>query len=325
VSFGIEEPDMLTGMELMTCPNLAVPAQVMSHVIDVESSYNPYAIGVVNGQLVRQPQNLDEALATAQMLEQKGYNFSVGVAQINHANLVKYGLDSYEKAFDACGNVAVGSRILAECYASSGGDWGKAFSCYYSGNFVTGFRDGYVQKIYDSIGRSIATAGAQQQSSAIPLRVDSGQVVTRSQSQTITMPVAAPDSAAYRVAIRSVVLDTVTESLVAPAVSAALKTAAPAAQAAPVAAAAQPAMASQATAPAPTAAAPAKPAVDNDVFVPRVRGPGDPPSGSSASAYGATAAVGASSGATNAVSTTAANKTDPADVRQGSKDDAFVF
>jgi type IV secretion system protein VirB1 len=306
---------MLTGMELMTCPNLAVPAQVMSHVIDVESSYNPYAIGVVNGQLVRQPQNLDEARATAQMLEQKGYNFSVGVAQINRANLLKYGLDSYEKAFDACGNVAAGSRILAECYANSGGDWGKAFSCYYSGNFVTGFRDGYVQKIYDSIGRSLADAAVQKQSNAIPLRVDAGQVVTRSQGQTITMPVATPDNAAYRVAIRSVALDMAAESIVAPAASAALKAIAPAAQAT----AAQPASTSQAAAPAPAASL-AKPAADNDVFVPKVRGPGDPPSGNPASAYGATAAVGASSG-----TTTAANRTDPADVRQGSKDDAFVF
>jgi type IV secretion system protein VirB1 len=313
VSFGIEESDMLTGMELMTCPNLAVPAQVMSHVIDVESSYNPYAIGVVNGQLVRQPQNLDEALATAQMLEQKGYNFSVGVAQINRANLLKYGLDSYEKAFDACGNVAAGSRILAECYASSGGDWGKAFSCYYSGNFVTGFRDGYVQKIYDSIGKSLADAPVQQQSNAIPLRIDAGQVATRSQSQTITMPVIAPDSAAYRVAIRSVALDTAAESVVAPVVSAAQKAMTPAVQAT---AAAQP-TANQASAP---TTSPSKPAVNNDVFVPQVHGPGDSPSGSSASAYGSSATVGASSGAT-----AAANKTDPAAVGQGSKDDAFVF
>jgi type IV secretion system protein VirB1 len=307
---------MLTGMELMTCPNLAVPAQVMSHVIDVESSYNPYAIGVVNGQLVRQPQNLDEARATAQMLEQKGYNFSVGVAQINRANLLKYGLDSYEKAFDACGNVAAGSRILAECYASSGGDWGKAFSCYYSGNFVTGFRDGYVQKIYDSIGKSIADAAVQQQSGAIPLRLDSGQVVTRSQSQTITMPVATPDSAAYRVAIRSVALDTVSAAVVVPAVTAALKAAVPATQA-DAAPAAQPTNQVSVSA---SSSGSGKPAVDSDVFVPKVRGPGDPPSATPASAYGTPATAGASS-----VATTAAKAGDPADLRQGSKDDAFVF
>ena len=129
---------MLPGLEMMACPNLAVPAEVMHHIVNVESGSNPYAIGVVGGRLVRQPQNLDEALATVQMLEAKGYNYSLGVAQVNRANLGKYGLDSYQKAFTTCQNLAAGSQILANCYHSSGGDWGKSFSCFYSGNFVTG-------------------------------------------------------------------------------------------------------------------------------------------------------------------------------------------
>ncbi|WP_225876235.1 lytic transglycosylase domain-containing protein [Lysobacter solisilvae (ex Woo and Kim 2020)] len=144
-------------MELMNCPNLAVPDEVMHHVVRVESSNNPYAIGVVGGRLVRQPQNLAEALATVRMLEGKGYNFSIGLAQVNRYNLGKYGLDSYEKAFQACPNLEAGSRILAECYSRSGRDWGKSFSCYYSGNFVTGFRHGYVQKIYASMGNAAAS------------------------------------------------------------------------------------------------------------------------------------------------------------------------
>ena len=143
---------MLPGMELMSCPNLAVPREVMHHVVRVESSYNPYAIGVVGGRLVRQPRNLPEALSTARMLEQRGYNFSLGLAQVNRYNLVKYGLDSYEKAFQPCANLQAGSRILAECYQRSR-DWGKSFSCYYSGDFRTGYRHGYVQKVYASMRR----------------------------------------------------------------------------------------------------------------------------------------------------------------------------
>lgn len=142
---------MLPGIESMNCQNLAVSAQVMYHVARVESSFNPLAIGVVGGYLIRQPENLPEALATARMLESKGYNFSLGLAQINRYNLDKYGIDSYQKAFEACPNLLAGSRILAECYDRSGRDWGKSFSCYYSGNFVTGYRHGYVQKIYASM------------------------------------------------------------------------------------------------------------------------------------------------------------------------------
>lgn len=138
-------------MELMSCPNLAVPNDVMQHVVHVESSYNPYAIGVVGGRLARQPRNLAEALATVRMLESRGFNFSVGVAQVNRHNLARYGLQSYERAFEACPNLQAGSRILAECYGRSGGNWGKSFSCYYSGDFVTGYRHGYVQKIYASM------------------------------------------------------------------------------------------------------------------------------------------------------------------------------
>lgn len=151
---------MLPGLELMACNDLAVPAEVMQHVVQVESSYNRYAIGVVGGHLVRQPESLPEAVATARMLKSRGYNFSLGLAQVNRYNLVKYGLNTFEKAFAACPNLAAGSRILAECHSRSGGDWGKAFSCYYSGNFETGFRHGYVQKIYASMQSSGPAQGA---------------------------------------------------------------------------------------------------------------------------------------------------------------------
>ena len=68
---------MLPGMELLGC-QIEVPAAVMQHVIKVESSFNPYAIGVVRGRLARQPRSLEEAVATAEMLEAKGFNFSLG-------------------------------------------------------------------------------------------------------------------------------------------------------------------------------------------------------------------------------------------------------
>ncbi len=155
---------MLPGMELMGCQGLSVPNEVMHHVVQVESAFNPYAIGVVGGRLVRQPRNLPEALATVRMLEGRGFNFSLGLAQVNRYNLGKYGLESYEKAFEPCANLTAGSKILAECYHRAGGDWGKSFSCYYSGNFSTGFRHGYVQKIYASLreGRASGVAADGQ-------------------------------------------------------------------------------------------------------------------------------------------------------------------
>jgi type IV secretion system protein VirB1 len=120
---------------------------VMSAVVEVESSFNPLAIGVVGNRLVRQPRTLEEAVATANELKRTGHNFSVGLAQINQSNFKKYGLHSVELAFDTCTNLKTGASILNECYQRSGNDWLKAFSCYYSGNFTTGFRHGYVDKV----------------------------------------------------------------------------------------------------------------------------------------------------------------------------------
>lgn len=148
---------MLAGLDQLACQDLAVPIDVMEHVVRVESSFNPLAIGVVGGRLVRQPRTLPEALATVRMLEERGYNFSLGLAQVNRHNLASYGLASYEAAFQPCQNLRAGALILAECLRRSGGDWGKAFSCYYSGNTVTGFRDGYVQKVFASM-REVAPA-----------------------------------------------------------------------------------------------------------------------------------------------------------------------
>jgi type IV secretion system protein VirB1 len=153
--------------------------------------------------LLRQPSSLDEAIATARSLEARGYNFSVGVAQVNHANLKKYGLDTYEQAFSICGNLLAGSRILAQCYADAGGVWGRAFSCYYSGDFTTGYRDGYVQRVLTSLGRGGVVGqggGATGAVAAIPVQPSNNGVAH------VRARGAAPSSAAWRVAIRSSVL-----------------------------------------------------------------------------------------------------------------------
>ena len=176
---------MLPGMELMGC-QIEVPASVMHHVVKVESSYNPYAIGVVGGHLARQPKSLSEAVATAKMLESRGFNFSLGLAQVNRYNLKKYGLATYPAAFRTCANLRAGSQILRECHSRASGNWGKAFSCYYSGNFTTGFRQGYVQKVQRSM---LAQRGAELPSLAIPV-VDRRKV--RSQASSVSTVTSAP-------------------------------------------------------------------------------------------------------------------------------------
>jgi len=128
-------------------------------VVSTESSWNPYAIGVVGGRLDRQPRTLAEAVVTARELDRQGFNFSMGLGQVNRYNLAKYG-ETYETVFEPCRNLKAGSAILKDCYQRARvriGDEQQAlraaFSCYYSGNFTRGFRPdkagqpSYVQKV----------------------------------------------------------------------------------------------------------------------------------------------------------------------------------
>lgn len=137
----------------------SVHPTTLKAVVSTESSWNPYAIGVVAGRLERQPRSLDEAIATARELERQGFNFSLGLGQVNRYNLARYG-ETYETVFDPCRNLQAGAAILQDCFVRARKRLGDdqqalraAFSCYYSGNFTRGFRPdqagqpSYVQKV----------------------------------------------------------------------------------------------------------------------------------------------------------------------------------
>jgi type IV secretion system protein VirB1 len=192
---------LLPDMDVMNCPSLAVPNVVMQHVVEVESAFNRYAIGVVGGRLVRQPRTLDEAVATARMLAARGYNFSLGLAQVNRHNLGRLGLDTYAKAFGTCTNLQAGARILGDCLVRARNDWGKAFSCYYSGNFTSGFRDGYVAKVFASMQAGEVAASivprswAARRASGFPMSSHGGTAVAAPDlrvSSAINAPVPEP-------------------------------------------------------------------------------------------------------------------------------------
>ncbi|HZZ06796.1 lytic transglycosylase domain-containing protein, partial [Paraburkholderia sp.] len=118
-----------------------------------ESGFNPFAIGVVGAHLERQPASLAEALATVRELETLGYSYSVGLAQVNNRNFAKYG-ETAATLFEPCRNLRAGAEILSECFSRSSrasldqqAALRAALSCYYSGNFTTGFSTGYVRQV----------------------------------------------------------------------------------------------------------------------------------------------------------------------------------
>lgn len=139
--------DLKTKNLIQQCSN-GVPVDIMLAITGTESGFNPFAIGVVKGY-VKQPNNLNDAIASVKLLHASGKNFSMGISQVNRYNLKAYGLN-YESVFDPCKNLNAGSKILLDCFKRAekvsqtiNESWEKAFSCYYSGNFKTGFRQDF--------------------------------------------------------------------------------------------------------------------------------------------------------------------------------------
>lgn len=162
-------------------------------LIQVESGGNPFAIGVVGGALVRQPVNLSEAVATVAALETAGWNYSVGLGQINKRNFQRFGLNP-QTAFEPCANLRAMQGILGECFsrasrrASTQAALRDAFSCYYSGNFQTGHQHGYVSKVLAAWSTRAKLDGGASKSAI------AGLVLPQGRSPTATFSVFTPVS-----------------------------------------------------------------------------------------------------------------------------------
>ncbi len=151
-----ETSDNFSALSKNCAPN--VHQDTMQALVRVESKFNPLAIGVVKGA-VKQPTTFAEAVEVAKALHANGKNFSLGLGQINVHNLDRFGL-TFERVFDPCTNLQTASAILSECYNRATGDaqesLQKALSCYYSGNFKTGFMQdlkglpSYVERIKEA-------------------------------------------------------------------------------------------------------------------------------------------------------------------------------
>ena len=143
------------------CAPLVHPTTAQA-LVKVESAFNPNAIGVVGGTLQRQPRSRQEALATAALLRSRGFDFSVGLGQINVRNLARLDLN-LQSAFEPCTNLHALQTLLVDCFDRASlrstapqRALRQALSCYYSGNFVTGFKAGYVDRVIHALAPSTA-------------------------------------------------------------------------------------------------------------------------------------------------------------------------
>lgn len=144
------------GLEFVVLAQQCAPNvhhQTLAALANIESSFNPYAIGVVGGRLSRQPQTKAEAIEIVNYMMARNIKFSAGLIQVFRPNWAKYGL-TVETVFDPCQNLAKGSAIFLECFdrVPNGNNMPMQMrlkfsaSCYNSGNYTTGFRNGYVNQ-----------------------------------------------------------------------------------------------------------------------------------------------------------------------------------
>ena len=146
----------------------AVAPETLLSVVQVESRFEPLAIGV-NGapRIVVEPTSTDDAVARAAALIAAGRNIDLGLAQINSKNLSWLGL-SLAEVFDPCTNLKAAARILQDGYGRSDaarvGEQAAlktALSYYNTGHPARGFTNGYVAKVANAADRIVpAIAGA---------------------------------------------------------------------------------------------------------------------------------------------------------------------
>lgn len=126
---------------------------VMQAIVKVESGGKPLAIGLNKGfKLQYQAKDTAQAKSWVDYLEKNNYNFDVGIGQVNIKNIHNYGYKASD-LLDPCLNLKIASEIFDKSHQSalatdnSANALKKAISAYNTGNFRSGFKNGYVAKV----------------------------------------------------------------------------------------------------------------------------------------------------------------------------------
>ena len=152
---------MIVSLDLLQqcAPNVA-PITMIA-IIKTESKYNPWAIGLNKGKKLRyQPHSLEQAEAWVTYLEKNGYDFDIGLGQVNIRNVHKYGYNATQ-LLTPCLNLKVASDILQKNYKKAFYKTNHprdalmmAISAYNTGNYHAGFSNGYVDRVVNNASSS---------------------------------------------------------------------------------------------------------------------------------------------------------------------------
>ncbi|MBR8428920.1 lytic transglycosylase domain-containing protein [Burkholderia cenocepacia] len=162
---------------LPVCAPLVHPL-TMGKIVKVESRGRQYALADagpkglpwkgVREKMVRSyfPATADEAEQIATRLIAANHIVAIGLSQVSSENLKRFGLN-VRQVLDPCTNLRTGSTILTEFYLKARrtiADPNRAIlaaiSAYNTGNFTSGFSNGYVKSVVDAKSPSEPTIPA---------------------------------------------------------------------------------------------------------------------------------------------------------------------
>lgn len=149
-------------MNLLTLVMVCAPfvsSNTMMAIIGHESRGNPWALGV-KGYSFQKPVDYSTAVNEAKRLIAKGASVDMGLMQVNSRTMVNLGL-TVEQVYDPCSNVYAGGVVLTRNYVKASEQFSDpqsalqaALSAYNTGNFRSGFKNGYVRLVLNQAQRS---------------------------------------------------------------------------------------------------------------------------------------------------------------------------
>lgn len=203
VNASTQLPQDFTGLAQQCAPS--VSPKTLAHLVAHESSGNPYAIGLNDRRfrLPRQPKTKGEAIAAAEWLYQRGYSFGSGWGQIDSQHVKPRKL-KFETLFDPCENLRLSSEFLGDCYTravKAGNPDGQAalrhaLSCYNTGNFSAGIKNGYVDLVAAASPDTLAVPALEpsQVSGGEPIKLKAVQSNTARSAPIPPTPEGVPDA-----------------------------------------------------------------------------------------------------------------------------------
>lgn len=135
-----------------------VAPSTMYAIVKTESNGNPLAIGINGGARLKfQAKNYKQAVLWVNYLEVHGYNIDIGLAQVNIKNAHRYGFKAHDM-LEPCHNLLLASFILYKNYIGAlplsinqNQALYKAISAYNTGNYQSGFDNGYVIRVVHNV------------------------------------------------------------------------------------------------------------------------------------------------------------------------------